>query len=644
MKPKRFHLILLIGLFSIPIFSFAQKAEDMSLDSLINWLQSNADRIDSRDSTYYQYAHIALNRAIQEKNNEFARVCHYLLAHWHYSGVYRRQDSILYHLKQYVYRASLINDKSTLASAYIDYGIVLKDLGRYKEGEKQLFNAIDIYEQLKDKEGIAECYRRLCDFARHVSDFKEATRCGELAAKMHRENGSSMEQQMAPLLCLMTAYNEAGQPLKAIEQANRLLDAQKKGLIQDDIYNKIYVYQQRVLAYTALHRYELAIADHEAILRLYSSLNEKEVSEGPAYENIATIAYLKKEYATAIPNFLKYIEYEQAQQNEVAIITARLTLADCYNKTGKPQEAYRQVLEATAIQKKDYENKLAAIRTELRDKYEADQKEETIQQQQSRLQHQQTIQRLSLGIAGLLALLLASLFLTYRTNRRRSMLLQSLNQELGQTNVQLDQRNVQNEILLKEIHHRVKNNLEIVSSLLALQSAQIKDSEVQDALQSSQNRVQSMGILHQKLYQGENLAAIEMKDYLINLSEGLLDTFNAEDRVKIECVMQELELDVDTAVPIGLIVNELLTNALKYAFVEGQTGAIKVSLESVDATTLQLRVADNGIGKEIGKAAQGTGFGTQLIHLLTRQLDGTMTQEVNNGTIISFLFKKTKAA
>lgn len=135
-----------------------------------------------------------------------------------------------------------------------------------------------------------------------------------------------------------------------------------------------------------------------------------------------------------------------------------------------------------------------------------------------------------------------------------------------------------------------------------------------------------------------------MKDYFINLSEGLLDTFNAEDRVKIECAMQELELDVDTAVPIGLIVNELLTNALKYAFPEGQAGTIKLSLESVDAATLQLRIADNGVGKEIGKAAQGTGFGTQLVNLLTRQLEGTMTQEVHNGTIISFQFKKTKAA
>ncbi len=92
------------------------------------------------------------------------------------------------------------------------------------------------------------------------------------------------------------------------------------------------------------------------------------------------------------------------------------------------------------------------------------------------------------------------------------------------------------------------------------------------------------------------------------------------------------------------IVNELLTNALKYAFPQGQAGAIKMSLEFMDAETSHLRIADNGVGKELGVAAQGTGFGTQLVALLTRQLEGTMTQETNNGTIILLQFKKTKAA
>ena len=202
-------------------------------------------------------------------------------------------------------------------------------------------------------------------------------------------------------------------------------------------------------------------------------------------------------------------------------------------------------------------------------------------------------------------------------------------------------------MLLKEIHHRVKNNLEVVSSLLALQSAQIDDPSVQSAMLASQNRVHSMGIIHQKLYQGENLAAIEMRDYFINLSENILDSFNAEGHIKVDCDMPKLVLDVDTAVSIGLITNELLTNSLKYAFNEKENGEIKISLTEQDTPDntegeYLLKISDDGIGKPVDEKAKGTGFGTQLVNLLTKQLDGKLTYEINNGTIVTLIFKKPK--
>lgn len=276
----------------------------------------------------------------------------------------------------------------------------------------------------------------------------------------------------------------------------------------------------------------------------------------------------------------------------------------------------------------------------MRDKYEADQKEHTIQLQEFRLHQQQTVQRLSLGIASLLLLLLLGLFFTYRNNRRRNFQLQSLNAELAQTNAQLDRRNAQNEILLKEIHHRVKNNLEMVSSLLMLQSRQINDPDMRRVMEEGQNRVQSIGIVHQKLYQDDNLVGIEMKDYFIHLGESILDAFNAKDRIQIECIMDKLELDVDTAVPIGLIVNELLTNALKYAFPDGRRGKVSIQLEILHNECLRLQVADDGVGKTA--QVKGTGFGSQLIALLTQQLGGALQEEVKDGARVCLEFKKNK--
>ncbi|RYF70069.1 MAG: histidine kinase, partial [Cytophagaceae bacterium] len=192
-------------------------------------------------------------------------------------------------------------------------------------------------------------------------------------------------------------------------------------------------------------------------------------------------------------------------------------------------------------------------------------------------------------------------------------------------------KNAQNELLLKEIHHRVKNNLEIVSSLLELQSAQLNDPVVQDVLRASQNRVQSMGILHQQLYQDRHLALIEMRSYFHRLAETLLDTYSATQRVSIECSMPELALDVDTALSVGLIVNELVSNALKYAFPDQQPGWVRIELNDLGADHLRLVVADNGVGTSTG-ASSGTGFGTQLVALLTRQLDGTLRQDITQGT------------
>jgi len=205
-----------------------------------------------------------------------------------------------------------------------------------------------------------------------------------------------------------------------------------------------------------------------------------------------------------------------------------------------------------------------------------------------------------------------------------------------------DQLLLDKELLLREIHHRVKNNLEVVSSLLALQSAQIDDPNTREAMQEGQNRVHSIGIVHQKLYQGENLGAIEMKDYFINLGESILDSFGADKRVQIECAMDALNIDIDTAVPLGLIVNELLTNTLKYAFPDGRDGKVQIKLEKRTDGILQLQVSDNGVGKN--GLTQGTGFGGQLVELLTKQLGGSMREEVNNGTNILFEFKIEKAA
>ena len=226
-----------------------------------------------------------------------------------------------------------------------------------------------------------------------------------------------------------------------------------------------------------------------------------------------------------------------------------------------------------------------------------------------------------------------------RTHQLKAMI-----SNLTKTQNELSTKNNENVLLLKEIHHRVKNNLEVVSGLLALQSAKMDDPDMQEAMLASQNRVQSMGILHQKLYQSEHLAFIEMKNYFENLCLNILDSYNETERIKVNIEMKEIEFDVDTAVPLGLIVNELITNALKYAFPAGERGNIEVSLKNLDKDHFQLKISDNGVGKLLHSKAKGTGFGTQLVDLLTGQIDGKLIEDVSNGTVIMINFRRQIAA
>lgn len=356
-----------------------------------------------------------------------------------------------------------------------------------------------------------------------------------------------------------------------------------------------------------------------------------------AHSSMGDIAKAEGRYDEAITY------YEKAKNSSIAINTKANTvyfinkLFSIYELMGDYKTALEYHIEWAEA------NQIIEVERNERSLRESELQVNVLKQDQELAanQQQQIIYIVALVIG---TLLLGLLYRNYRLKQRSNQKLKALNGELADKNVLLDKRNTENELLLKEIHHRVKNNLELVKSLISLQSAQLEDSATKDAMIASQNRVQSMGIIHQKLYQGDNLGNVEMKDYFLNLGEGILDTFNAEDKVKIECAMDSLELDLDTAVPIGLIVNELLTNALKYAFPENTKGNILISLSKSKPDILTLRVADNGIGKIEGLTPKGTGFGSQLIKLLTQQLNGEMIEESENGTSVLFHFKLNTAA
>jgi PAS domain S-box-containing protein len=196
------------------------------------------------------------------------------------------------------------------------------------------------------------------------------------------------------------------------------------------------------------------------------------------------------------------------------------------------------------------------------------------------------------------------------------------------------------ELLLREIHHRVKNNLQIISSLLELQSDAIHDPGVLALFQDSQQRIHSMALVHEILYQSQDLGRVDVGAYLQSLSAQLLRSYSVDpQRVTLRSHMDRVLLDLNQAIPCGLILNELLTNAFKHAFPDGRVGEIHVALHTNPARQVTLMVQDTGIGLPEGLDFRHTdSLGLQLVCLLTEQLEGTITLARQEGTTFTLIF------
>lgn len=219
------------------------------------------------------------------------------------------------------------------------------------------------------------------------------------------------------------------------------------------------------------------------------------------------------------------------------------------------------------------------------------------------------------------------------------------NTELNEKNQLVTKALAEKDVLLREIHHRVKNNLQMISALLYLHGKSVDDSSAQEALRESRNRVQSMAIIHQNLYQGNDLLEVSINTYLDKLLQHLISSYNIEqNRIQISKKIDIPQMDVDTVIPLALIINELISNALKYAFQGGGSGEIHVHLGEREGAIL-LEVNDNGVGiPDHFSVASSSNFGLKLVTILCDRLGATWKVQSRNGTQMSITIPQKKAA
>jgi two-component sensor histidine kinase len=265
-------------------------------------------------------------------------------------------------------------------------------------------------------------------------------------------------------------------------------------------------------------------------------------------------------------------------------------------------------------------------------KYEQDKKQQEIEilnkeneVQALRIDREKTLRRLLVVVVLLVLILVFVLW-----NRARS--LRAVNTTLKEQKASLEKNDHEKEVLLKEIHHRVKNNLQIISSLLSMHAREMKDDRVAGALKEGKNRVKSMALIHQMFYQDtEGLTEIGLHTYAKELCQSILSSYAVnKESIALNFELDTVTINIDDGILLGLIINELVSNSVKYGFPNDRKGVITLRLKQ-QHDMLHLTVADNGIGKNHIHGPESTSFGLKLVTSFIRKLKGTMTVDTDSG-------------
>lgn len=318
-------------------------------------------------------------------------------------------------------------------------------------------------------------------------------------------------------------------------------------------------------------------------------------------------------------------------------------MAGCYASLKQYSEAYTFSRKYKSLQDTLLNEENSRHINEMNVLYETEQKQKQISQlsqdiTKGNIANRQSLKErnyLLLSSLLLLALLLV-IFTSYRNSRRKTA-------RLNEQNRVIEKALADKEVLLKEIHHRVKNNMQIVSSLLDLQSISIKDSQAAEAMKEGKNRVQSMALIHQNLYQHDNLKGINARDYIGQLLIHLKDSYNVSaSAVEINTAIDDLNIDLDTMIPIGLMMNELITNVFKYAVPHAPAPQLDIVLQEKD-NSLYLKIKDNGPGFTDPNDIKNTkSFGLKMVRAFAQKLKARLHIENNNGALVELFITKYK--
>jgi two-component sensor histidine kinase len=508
------------------------------------------------------------------------------------------------------------NHIDKIASSLNNLGVMYMDKEDYKKATEYYIKAMEARQITNDSVGVAITKSNLgLIFKKQGIYDKAIVYYNEAMEDFVRFN--QLNHLEVALLNLGSIHNTIGEFEKGADYNRQLIQLAQKRSSQRNLAKS---FVNLANSYQGLHHLDSSLYYVSKALDFFKA-NKDTLNIAHSLLSIAQYHLESGHYKEALSNS-KHLEQINARlKNKTIAIENQLIMAQSYRALSDYKNAYGQ-LENAYYQKDSFlTQSLNKTISDLTFKYETEQKEREISElkianQAAIIAEQESANQRNIFI------FLAGIFIV------GALLLYQLLRIQSKSNVIISKSLSEKEILLKEIHHRVKNNLQVISSLLSLQSRYIEDKGAKEMVNEGQNRVKSMALIHQKLYQRDNLTGVEALDYIQNLSGTLQSAYGIDpDKLEVVYEVDNLNLDVDTMIPIGLILNELISNAFKHAFPSGE-GKLTILFQQ-KGEQLLLVVKDDGIGtsKDITDS-----FGMRMIHSLSRKLEAEVNFDFSQGT------------
>ncbi|MBO6514929.1 MAG: tetratricopeptide repeat protein [Bacteroidia bacterium] len=574
-------------------------------------------------------------------------------------------DSSLYFARKAVHTAESIGDSARAGHGYIRMGNVLTKQGDYDSAGWAYQNAYSRFSISEDSVNIARSLTNLGLVYRFMEKYPKALEYFFQSLEIKKRLGSKKDigvayQNIGVAFAILGEYTQAEEYLNnSLQLYEEAGDSQMyySGLSDiSSMYREVGRYDDALDALTRSYNYRLRIGDQTGIgictynLGLTSFLN-KEYDQSIAYYNEAKSIFeelgnVRRVVGCHIRLAKLHFELEQytlAEKEGVAgleqahgvyqLEKLHHVLAKVYYVTDKFQLAFDHLAKFSNIRDSILKEKNHLQLIEMQNKFDDEANKRKIAELQikndrfEQKARNKDLQNYVLWGAIVVILLIALMF--YRQFRVK----QETNETLREKNQIIEHSLEEKDVLLREIHHRVQNNLQFVSSLLNLQSRRVDDENTLDILKGCKQRIQSMALIHQKLYQETNLNAINILSYTQNLVDSLQSSYGVNsNQIQTKLDIDPIHLDINSSISIGLILSELVTNCYKYAFDEGSTGLLTIALHEKNDRLL-MSVEDNGKGLPDGFSVKEVdSFGLKLVHSLAKKLKATVSVDGKSGT------------